>query len=126
MSTVIIHADVQAHTVSEESVDVVNRDELAAILADYTLAAPFVSVNTTTFQPSLNVNLLLVTTSSTITLPSPTLAVNKVYNIKRLVRNGSVVINSSTGLIDGNGEVEITAQYASISVISDGVNWWIF
>lgn len=63
----------------------------------------------------------------TITLPSASVAAQNEYNIKRI--NGGankVTITASNGnLIDGLPSQIISYKYASITVVSDGQQWYI-
>lgn len=60
--------------------------------------------------------------SLTVTLPDPTVAVDRPYTIKNL-NPSSVTVNSPSGNIDGTTN-QTLAQYAALRAVSDGANWW--
>jgi len=62
----------------------------------------------------------------TITMPSVLLA-NNYYNIKKIDTSGNKVIIVTPGseTIDGDAQVEITTQYESLQLITDGSNWFV-
>ncbi len=65
--------------------------------------------------------------SITITLPSAVDACENTYNIKRISagENKIYVETTDNELIDGLTGVEITTQYATLTVISNGTQWYI-
>lgn len=60
-----------------------------------------------------------------VTLPSAASAENKIYNIKRISVGNDVTVDSGTDNIDGMPDSIIVSQYDSISIQSDGTQWWI-
>ena len=62
-----------------------------------------------------------------ITLPSASLVKENVYNIKRISsgENKVYIDASNNELIDGQSGVEINTQYATLTVISNGSQWFI-
>jgi hypothetical protein len=127
MSTVVIHGNVQAQSVAEQGLDVINRTEIVSILADFALAAPVLSVTTSPYQVPVDKNTIIATVPCTLNLPTASSVPNKVYNIKRASELGPVyVVPAGTELIDGKSAIQITVQYASMSIVSDGTAWWIF
>jgi len=63
----------------------------------------------------------------TITLPDPTTVTGQIFTIKKIDNTGfTVTVVSNAGeLIDGEASQVISAQYVSLSVISNGVLWYI-
>lgn len=64
----------------------------------------------------------------TVTLPSPAISAGREYKVKRIDLSGnSVTLAAPAGSkIDGGPGYSLAAQYATICVISDGKNWWVF
>ena len=62
-----------------------------------------------------------------ITLASASLVKENVYNIKRISsgENKVYIDASNNELIDGQSGVEINTQYATLTVISNGSQWFI-
>jgi hypothetical protein len=84
-----------------------------SVAADYTLLATD--------------NLLLVTAAATITLPTPTGLQGKTYNIKHMATNGLSVIVTAGGSITIDDDLTKTmiAKYTTLTVFTDGSNWYI-
>jgi len=62
----------------------------------------------------------------TITLPAASTVTGRFYNIKKVDGSRNLVtIDATTDTIDGSSTVIITAQWTTITVQSDGSNWWI-
>jgi hypothetical protein len=72
-------------------------------------------------------NLILTTAALTLTLPAVTGIQGKIYQIKNMAANGVPVTVITTGgkTIDGQSSVTIIAQYTTLSVFTDGSNWFI-
>lgn len=88
---------------------------------------PYLNVVTTAVNYSLTAtnNVLLCTSTLDVTLPDPTGLEGKVFYIKN-VGTGNITINSSGGAsIDGDTNVRITKTYVSLTIITDGSNWYI-
>jgi hypothetical protein len=69
---------------------------------------------------------ILVTSSSTITLPDATLYKNKQYIIKNNGNNINVIIAAaSLQSIDNVASISLTQRYQTVTVMSDGNNWFI-
>lgn len=62
-----------------------------------------------------------------ISLPSASLAKENTYHIKRINSgdNKVFVVASNNELIDGQSGVEVNTQYATLTVISNGTQWFI-
>jgi hypothetical protein len=88
----------------------------AAISANY----PVVATDSFLFVNSSGGNI-------TITLPTPSTVTGQVFTIKKIDNTGFTVTVVSTGgeLIDGAASQIISAQYVSLSVISNGSIWYI-
>lgn len=63
----------------------------------------------------------------TVTLPNASTVTGIIYNIKKTDSSGNFVTITATGgqTIDGNGTFALTVQYQSITIQSDGSNWFI-
>lgn len=72
-------------------------------------------------------NILLVDASGasrTVTLPSPT--AGKIFNIKKIDSSANtVVISAPSGTIDGTATKSLASQYDSLTITSDGTNFFI-
>lgn len=66
-------------------------------------------------------------TTRTATLPAASTVTGKVYHIKKIDAGaGLVTIDGDGGeMIDGDLTPDITAQYESFSIVSDGSNWHV-
>lgn len=64
----------------------------------------------------------------TLTLPSAASTAGREYKIKRIDLSSNAVTLAAAGgsKIDGGPGYSLVAQYATICVISDGKNWWVF
>ena len=62
--------------------------------------------------------------STNITLPSAVNNSNYVYNIKNIT-TGAVAISGAVGLIDLTDSLIINSKFESVTVQSDGSNWYI-
>ena len=73
--------------------------------------------------------IILVDASSgvvTITMPAVTLQ-NNYINIKKIdtTVNRVLIVTPGAETIDGDVEVDITAAYESLQIVSDGSNWFV-
>jgi hypothetical protein len=66
---------------------------------------------------------ILVTGTSTITLPTAVGDVGRKFDIKNVGTNTVTVGTTSAQTIDGASTYSMTVQYMSITVVSDGANW---
>lgn len=62
-----------------------------------------------------------------ITLPNAAVNINQVLIVKKIDASVNLVTVSGAGgqTIDGAGSVDLTAQYASLTLWSDGSNWHV-
>jgi len=62
----------------------------------------------------------------TINLPAASGCAGRVYVIKKIAAGNTLTVDAAgADLIDGAAVFSVTNQYASITIISDGVsNWW--
>ncbi len=67
---------------------------------------------------------ILASGSITVTLPSASGISGREYIIKNIGAS-TVTVASSSGLIDGSSTFSLGSQYETITVQSDGTNWWI-
>jgi hypothetical protein len=64
--------------------------------------------------------------SVTVTLPTAAGIAGRRYVVKKLVAANSVIVATTGGqLIDGATPYTMTVIYDSVTVQSDGANWWI-
>ena len=92
-----------------------------------TLASPS-SAYTITHSSSYTEEVYILTPSVniTVTLPSPATAGSGYkYNVKNMSGSYSLTLQSSVGNIDGQSSVIIGSQFESLTVITDGNNWFI-
>jgi hypothetical protein len=68
---------------------------------------------------------VLVTATSTQTLPTPVGRAGRGFTIKNTATSTTVTLATAAGLIDGVSTQTIAAQYDSLTVVSDGSNWSI-
>jgi len=60
----------------------------------------------------------------TVTLPSP--QANAIVNVKKIDSSTNpITIDGNGANIDGEASIQITTQYESYTLVSDGSNWWI-
>ena len=79
---------------------------------------------TTTYAIGATDSVIFCTGTFTATLPTPVGITGRVYDVKN-IGTGVITLATAEGLIDGLATQTITAQYESITVISDGTNWYI-
>lgn len=67
------------------------------------------------------------TSGFTLTLPTATVNSGRVYTIKKIdaTTNPISIMTTSSQTIDGSYNMNLTAQFATLSVQSDGSNWWV-
>ena len=63
----------------------------------------------------------------TVTLPAANSAVDRIYNVKKIDSTSNAITVDANGseTIDGELTVNITIQYDSLKIQSDGTNWFI-
>ena len=66
-------------------------------------------------------------TTRTATLPAASVVIGKIYHVKKIDAGiGFVTIDGNASeTIDGDLTPDITAQYESFSIVSDGSNWYV-
>ena len=72
-------------------------------------------------------NVILVTAAATITLPAVTGLTGKQIIVKNLATTGVLVVVDTTGgaTIDGQLSWTMAVQYLSMTMVTDGINWYI-
>lgn len=81
---------------------------------------------TSNYTATAQDTVILANAAVMITLPAANTANNKMYTVKRISSAGPVTVNvAGGGFIDGNTQINIVAQYASMSVVSDNASYWI-
>lgn len=92
--------------------------------------AEVVTVNSSTYEMSIRDHVILANDDAaggviTVTLPLASVA-NSKHHIKKLGSTANVVVDgSSSERIDGALTQSLTSQYESLTVVSDGTNWYI-
>jgi len=92
--------------------------------------AGFTSASSTPYTITDGDNVLLVDASSgntTVNLPTAASAENRIIRIKKTDSTKNLVTIDADGseTIDGELTVQITSQYTSVTIISDGTSWYI-
>lgn len=91
-----------------------------------TAASPSSAYTISTYSGIEEVYLLNPSTSITVNLPSAATAGSGYkYQIKNLSTNTLTLDPSSTETIDASTTVDISTQYSSLTIVSDGTNWFI-
>lgn len=96
-----------------------------------TVSAPLETIGTVTGTSSITNDITLVnnTVAVTMTLPTAVGLSGKKYTIKSRNANASTknitIATTSSQTIDGSLTYVIGVNYESITVVSDGSNWWI-
>ena len=106
------------------------RSRLAVPIAKEILDALYFSPRVVTVTSNYIANygdIVLVDASGgavTVTLPSP--KANAIINVKKIDSSSNVITIDGNGAnIDGQASIQITTQYESYTLVSDGSNWWI-
>ena len=68
--------------------------------------------------------LLLVSTTATVTLPAAVETNGKRFVVKN-IGDGVVTVVSTSGMLDGNVSIVVGVKYTSLDFVSDGTNYWI-
>ncbi len=68
--------------------------------------------------------ILLTATGLTVTLPDATTRAGKVYTIKLTASGSGNIVTTSSQHIDAGTAWSLAAQYNSVTVVSDGTQWW--
>jgi len=94
-------------------------------LIDVTSASPSGTYTITSQAGVQEVYLLTLGANTTVTIPSASgPGAGYLYVIKNM-SSFTMTITPSSGTIDGNASFASSVQYAAISLISDGTNWFI-
>ena len=93
-----------------------------------TIYAARLRVVTVSSNYNANANEIVLADASagaiTVTLPSP--QADAIVNVKKIDSSGNAVTIDGAGAnIDGEASIQITTQYESYTLVSDGTNWWI-
>lgn len=107
-------------TLSEASVRVYSPNNLPT--AD--VIKESVTSQTGTYSVAATISTVLANGTFTVTIPNATTSLGRVINVKD-TGTGTITVATSGGNIDGAATAVITKQYNSISVVSDGTNWFI-
>lgn len=79
----------------------------------------------TTSTTLLSTDNYIISNGSSITLTLPAVIVGELLNIKN-ISTTTLTIAPSSGTIDGSSTITLPVQNTSVSLISDGTNWFIF
>jgi hypothetical protein len=80
----------------------------------------------TTGEDVINVDDDAAGDACTTTLPDAATHTDRTFRVKKMGTTGAVTVASAGGNIDGAATAVLSAQYESITVISDGTNWGIY
>ena len=85
-----------------------------------------VTTKTVDYTAVVTDSVILANGTITITLPNATTVPSgKTFTVKRIGTTGAVsVVVAGNGLIDGNSLINISTQYSSLTLVSDGVSYW--
>lgn len=103
-------------------------DKIAVSNLRTSLVFPSVNTQTANYSVLLTDRVIVCNASGaiTITLPTAVGISGRMFDIKRINSSGNVTLaTTSSQTIDGITTQVLTAQYDSITVISDGANWSI-
>ncbi len=93
------------------------------------LGLPITEVNVNTTLDATHHTLLVNTNSAdrVVTLPAASGATRRIYNIKKIDTGANTVTvdGNAAEFIDGGGNTVIGSPYESVTVQSDGTQWWI-
>lgn len=93
------------------------------------LTMPITTITTATYTIlATDYTIITNTTSNNIALTLPTAvgATGRVYNIKRTIQNANILtINTTSSQTIDGGLTAIITRQSSVTVQSDGSNWWI-
>lgn len=79
---------------------------------------------TRTLLPTETVVLLTGTSTYNVALPLPSAASGIIFRFKKTGASGVVTLTTpGAETIDGAASLDITAQYRSVEILSDGTNW---
>lgn len=82
------------------------------------------AVNTT--LSNLNSVVLVDATSGSVTITLPASVSGKYFDIKKIDTSvNTVIVTPTSGTIDGDPNVVISSPYASITIVGDGVNFYV-
>lgn len=88
---------------------------------------PIETISTNTVLNLSQCTILVDSSSNTvqITFPNANTCLGKIYHVKVIDKTNLVTIISNGGTIDGETSYDIDTLYTTMSVQSDGANWWI-
>lgn len=116
--------------VAQDGTDVGNHVSLSSLNGVFSVNGepvfPVVAVKTSDYMITSSDYIILAKGGITLTLPTPTSELTrKLFIIKRINTVGNVTINSVSGMIDGERSIIIDKVYTSVSICTDGNNWYI-
>lgn len=84
-------------------------------------------IRTTAVDTTLSASdeILVVSAGATVTLPKASNYKNKQFNIIRSGTGTVTIVPSGTDTINGDTSLDLVAQWSSVVVVSDGLNWVI-
>jgi hypothetical protein len=99
--------------------------------SDVTATGISLNVETFTSTDTLDANnhvcLCDTTSGFTLNLPAAASHTGRIYQIKKTSADGNAVTIDGSGAetIDGSLTISISTQYESVTIVSDGTNWFI-
>lgn len=79
---------------------------------------------TTTYSVAAGIAYVLANGTFTVTIPAASAITGRVIDIKN-IGTGVITIATSGGTIDGSATISLDTQYNSVTVVSNGTNWFI-
>ncbi len=110
---------------SADSVGIITSTPNSRLQVNGSLSLPIVS-KSADYTATIDDYCILVNATATITLPTAVGISGRMYTIKNIASGITVTVDAnSTETIDGALTQVITAQWTSITIISDNANWYI-
>lgn len=99
---------------------------VAGALAWATPASGTLTVTTQTgaYFVAAGIGVVLANGTFTVTLPAAASNSGRTINVKN-IGTGTITVGSAGGTIDGSASITIAQRYNSMTVVSDGTNWFI-
>lgn len=79
---------------------------------------------TNTYVLANGVGIVLANGTFTVTLPTAASSVSRIVDVKN-TGTGTISVGTAGGTIDGSVDLKLTQQYSSVTMVSDGTNWFI-
>ena len=103
-------------------------DGALVTFADFKAVGTFINVDTTPYTAAAFSVIIANDDSAAaaVNLPAVATSAGRTYTIKKEGSSGNITVSGSGAEnIDGANTAVLTTQYESITVVCDGVEWWI-